>query len=519
MEAFRGHRGRVNPSQTNQPTDQPISQPMAETMNESDAQDRRSAPADAAAAAGRTRGRPGLVLLVMCAGMFLVLLDVTVVNVAVPAITSGLGAGTAGIQWVVDGYAVALASLLLGGGTLGDRFGHRGIVLAGLVVFGAASAGCALAPGTGALIAARVCQGVGAALLLPGSIAAIVDAYPERETQARALGVWAGVSALALPAGPLLGGWIVQALGWRTVFWINPPVVALCVAGVLAWVHRPPRRDARDARDAQETRRVRRLDAPGLVLATVTLAGGVYAVISAGDGASPIAIGVAAGAAVAAGLGLVAVERRAASPMLPPALFSSPGFAGANSAALLMNLTSNGLLFLLTRYLQQILGHDPLVAGLMLLPLFTPLAVLSPLAGRLTARYGPYPVMVAGAVVAAAGQCSLLLLSPATGYLRLLPALVCVGIGIGLFTAPVVTAAIRAVPADRSGLASGINNTARQSGTALGVAIYGALAGSPADPGHFITVLRLLGAAAAVCWILVAAVTATAARTARRHAS
>src|SRR6185312_9063007 len=152
--------------------------------------------------------------------------------------TAGLRTSTAGVQWVVDGYTVALASLLLGGGTLADRVGHRRAVLAGLVLFGAASAGCALAPAAAALVAARAGQGVGAALLLPGSMAAIADAFPGRAEQARALGVWAGVSALALPAGPLLGGLLVTTLGWRAVFWINPPVVAACVAGVLAWVRR-----------------------------------------------------------------------------------------------------------------------------------------------------------------------------------------------------------------------------------------------------------------------------------------
>jgi DHA2 family methylenomycin A resistance protein-like MFS transporter len=170
--------------------------------------------------------------------MFLILLDVTVVNVAIPTITAGLRTGTAGVQWVVDGYTVAPASLLLAGGTLGDRFGHRRTVLAGLAVFGAASAGCALAATPGAFIAARVVQGIGAALLLPGSLAAIADAYPGRAEQARALGLWAAASALA-PAGPLLGGFIVSALGWRAVFWINPPIVTACLTGVLILVTAP----------------------------------------------------------------------------------------------------------------------------------------------------------------------------------------------------------------------------------------------------------------------------------------
>jgi DHA2 family methylenomycin A resistance protein-like MFS transporter len=445
-----------------------------------------------------SRQRPGLVLAVMCAGMFLVLLDVTVVNVAVPAITAGLRTSTAGVQWVVDGYAVTLASLLLAGGAAGDRFGHRRVVAAGLAIFGAASAGCALAPTPGLLVAARAAQGVGAALLLPGSIAAIADAYPDRAAQARALGVWAAVSSLALPAGPLLGGLIVSTVGWRAVFWINPPVVVVCLVGVLALVRGAGRR------------RGGRLDIAGVALATLGLAATVYAVIAAaGDAVTAVA---AAGVAAAAVVGLIVTEHRARDPLLPPELFTRPAFRAVTFSALIMNLTSNGLLFLLTRYLQSILGHGPLTAGLMLLPLFAPLAVMSPLAGRLTARYGPRPVMLAGAAIAAAGQLCLLLVTPATSYPRLVPALLGVGLGVGMFTAPVVAAALRAVPAERSGLASGINNTARQAGTALGVAAFGVIAGSPTQADHFITALRWLGVAAAIGWLLVAALIYSVAR-------
>ena len=437
--------------------------------------------------------RAELVLVVMCAGMFLVLLDVTVVNVAVPSITNGLRTTTAGVQWVVDGYTVALASLLLAGGALGDRLGHRRVVAAGLVIFGAASIGCALAPSAGVLVAARAAQGVGAATLLPGSIAAIADAYPERAAQARALGIWAGVSSLALPAGPLLGGVLVTTLGWRAVFWINPPVTAICLVGVLVWVR------------AAGDRPRQRLDPAGLVLGTTGLAAVVYAVIAAGTDA--VAAATAGAVGTVAIVALIVVERRVAAPLLPPNLFRRPAFAAANGSALVMNLTSNGLLFLLTRYLQSVLGHSALDAGVMLLPLFVPLAALSPLAGRLTARHGPRPVLLAGALLAAAGQLCLLFVNMTSSYPSLIPALIGVGLGVGLFTAPVVATAIRAVPADRSGLASGINNTARQAGTALGVALYGAVAASPTHSDHFIGALRDLGIAAAVLWVAAAAFT------------
>jgi len=304
--------------------------------------------------------------------------------------------------------------------------------------------------------------------------------------------VWAAVSSLALPAGPLLGGLIVSTMGWRAVFWINPPVAAVCLVGVLAWVRASGRKHER-----------RRLDLAGVALATLCLAATVYAVIAA-DG-SAVAAAAAAGVAVLAAIGLIATERRVADPLLPPALFARPAFRAVTVSALIMNLTSNGLLFLLTRYLQSILGRSALTAGLMLLPLFAPLAMTSPLAGRLTARYGPRPVMLAGAAIAAAGQLCVLLVTPGAGYPRLVPALLGVGFGVGVFTAPLVAAAMRAVPPERSGLASGINNTARQAGTALGVAIFGAVAGSPARADHFVAALRWLGVAAAIGWLIVAA--------------
>lgn len=446
--------------------------------------------------------KSALVLFIMCGGMFLILLDVTIVNVAVPAITAGLRTSTAGVQWVVDGYTVALAALLLAGGTLGDRLGHRRTVLAGLVIFGAASAGCALATGPGALIAARAGQGIGAALLLPGSLAAIADAFPGRAEQARALGVWAAVSSLALPAGPLLGGLLVSELGWRAVFWINPPVAALCAAGVLAWVPAAPRS------------RAARLDTRGLALATVALAAAVYAVIAAGAGAWP---GAAAAAAVslAAGAAFFLTERTAPSPLLPVSVFRHPEFRAANASALIMNLTANGLLFVMTRYLQTVLGHGAFAAGLMLLPMAVPVAVLAPLAGRVTARHGPRPALAAGAAVAAAGMAALAFASPARGYWGALPALACVGLGLGMFGTPVVATAIRAVPPDRSGLASGVNNTARQVGTALGVALYGAVAGPPARVSHYVAALHWLGVFAAAAWLAVIAMVIWSARVTR----
>jgi MFS transporter, DHA2 family, methylenomycin A resistance protein len=432
------------------------------------------------------------VLAVMCVGMFLVLLDVTVVNVALPSIAGALGADPAGTQWIVDAYAVAIAGLLLAGGTVGDRIGHRRVVLAGLAAFGVASAACGLATGPGMLIAARAAQGVGAALLLPGSLAVITEAFPDRAARARALGIWAGVSSLALPAGPLLGGFLVASGGWRLVFLVNVPVVIAALVAVPRLV------------PAGTARPERRGDAPGAVLAALGLAAAVFTVIDAGEhGLRPLTVVVLL-VAVTCGVGFVVRERHASAPMLPLDLLRRPAFVGPNVAAGAMNLVVNGLLFVTTLFLQGVQHRGPVAAGVALLPMFLPLAFLAPLAGRLVARFGPRPLLVCGALVAAVGAAGYALFEPASAYPALLPALLGIGIGAGLFTAPVVTAAMSAVPAERSGLASGINNTARQTGTALGVAVFGAVAGGVAAPDAFVHGVHVLAGLGAAVWIGVA---------------
>lgn len=447
----------------------------------------------------------------MCVGMFLVLLDVTVVNVALPSIGPGLGADQAAVAWVVDAYAVAIAALLLGGGTIGDRFGHRRVVVSGLATFGAASMACALAPDVGVLIAGRAVQGLGAALLLPGSLAVVTDTFPQRADQARALGIWAGVSSLALPAGPLLGGLLVTVGGWRLVFWINAPIVVAALVAVPLLV--PSTASTSDPAAARSDPRDRRIDAPGLLAAAVLLGALVFAVIETGhDGLTVVSGGVF----ILAGSALVALvwrERSTVAPMLPPQLLRRGSFAGPNVASLLMNLVLNGTLFVLTLYLQTVQHRSPLVAGVALLPLFVPLAALAPVTGRWTAHAGPRPVMLAGATVAALGAVGLLLVAPARGYVPLIWPLLGLGVGAGLFTASAVAAAVRAVPADRSGLASGVNNTARQTGTALGVALFAAIAADPTNPGGFTTGLHHLAVLGAALWAVAAILTAITVRT------
>ncbi|WP_245627972.1 MFS transporter [Actinomadura oligospora] len=450
---------------------------------------------EARVVAGAARRRAALT--VVCAGMFLVLLDVTIVNVTLPGIGRALDTGLAGMQGVVDGYAVAIAGLLLGGGALGDRFGHRRMLVAGLVLFGAASLACGLASGPGTLIAARAVQGAGAAMLLPGSLAAVTRMFPDPAEQARALGAWAAVSSTALPAGPLLGGVLVDGPGWRWIFLLNVPIVVAGVVGVLLLVEP----------DAPSVMGRRRLDVAGLVLAPVTLGALVWAVIQLGHG-DRAGAWTAAGAAVVGAVALVLVERRAAHPLFPSGLVRAPAFLGANGASLVMNLVTNGTLFVVTLQLQQVQGRSALTAGVMLLPIAVPLVLLAPLSGALNARFGPRLPVRAGIVIALVGAPALLLAGPHASYAVLVPTLVTIGIGDGLIVAAAVSAAMRTAPSGLAGLAGGFNNTARQVGTALGAAVFGSVAGSPLHGAAFASGLHVLAWVSAALWLAALAGTA-----------
>ncbi|MGV9677320.1 MFS transporter [Nocardia sp. NPDC003482] len=436
----------------------------------------------------------GRTLAVLCAGMFLVLLDVTIVNVALPAIGSGLHTEVAMQQWVVDGYVVAIAGLLIAGGTVGDRIGHRRVLLAGFAVFGLTSLGCALAPSIGVLIAARVVQGIGGALLLPSTMAVIVDVYPERGEQAKALGTWAAVSSLALPAGPLLGGLLVDRFGWRPVFWINVPLTILAIAGTLLVVPNRPGNKAG------------RLDVVGAAGFVAGLSGAVFTVIAAGHRAGGATVVVAAAVAVL-GFGAALWSARVAEhPILPLDLLRRKAFLSPNVVAVLMNGLFNGTLFVGMLYLQDVLGFSPLAAGVMVLPMAIPLVVLAPVSGRLTAARGPRTAVSLGCALAAVGSLLLIGVGRHGGSGWLLGGFALLGCGAGLMTTAVVAAVVRATPPARSGLATGVSNTSRQIGTATGVAIFGAFAGSPHASG-FVPALHTLALAAAAAWLVALVIT------------
>ncbi len=397
-------------------------------------------------------------------GYFFVLLDVTIVNVALAQIGSGLGAGTAELQWVVDGYALALASLMLSAGDLGDLLGHRRVFAGGLALFLLASGACGLAPSAAVLIGARAVQGVGAAAILPTSLAITNRLYPEPRRRARAIGYWAAVGSLALVAGPLVGGLLVDAYGWRAVFWLNVPLLAVALALALAFV------------PESTARRGASIDVRGQLLGAVALGSLTFAFIEGGRlGFASTAVVVAVMLTVAAAVAFVWVELRARRPMVELRHFREPTFTAANLGAGLMNLGTLGALFALSLFLQQVQGHSPAATGVRLLPWLAPLALLTPLTGRLVGQVGPRVPAAAGLGLAGFGYLLLSGLGPGSGYGELVSPLLLAGLGLALATPALVAAATGSVPAERAGMASAVNNTSRQTGGAVGVALLGGL--------------------------------------------
>lgn len=409
--------------------------------------------------------RRPLVLVATSLAAFTATLDNTVVAVALRDIQSDLGAGVAELQGVVTAYTVALAALLLTGGTLADVAGRRRVFVTGLAVFAAASAACAMADSAGSLIAARAVQGVGAALVLPGGLSVLAAAYPEPGPRARAVGLWAATGASALVLGPVVGGLLVAASGWPAVFWVNLPLcalVALVVLGVPA-----PSAPAEPRRG---------LDLPGQVLGALALAAATYAVVLAGRDGLGAPVLLAAAVALVAGTGFAAVERRTTHPVLPLALLRRRDFLGATVGAFAASLAVFVLLVFLSLFLQLVQQREALPAALRLLPLTVALVVTAPVAGRWAAARGPRPPVLAGLLLTATGLALTgARLAEELGDLELGLLLALSGVGIGLTTAPVVTASLDAVASSRSGLAAATVNVAREVGGVVAVAGLGAL--------------------------------------------
>jgi EmrB/QacA subfamily drug resistance transporter len=407
-------------------------------------------------------GRGLVAAAVLGSGM--AMLDGTVVNVALPTIGRDLDAGLAALQWTVNAYTLTLAALILLGGSLGDRLGRRRVFVFGVVWFALASLGCALAPGAGWLVAARAVQGVGGALMTPGSLA-MIQASIHPADRGRAIGTWSGLGGLAAVLGPFLGGWLI-GVNWRLVFAINIPLAAVTVALAL--------RFAPDTRDPEATGP---LDLAGAVLGAVALGGATFALMGAPDGASPTVI-VAAVVAVAGGLGFVAREHFAPAPMVPLSLFSNRTFTVVNLLTLAAYAALSGVFFLLVLQMQVSLGYTPLQAGLATLPSSALMILFSSRMGDLGQRIGPRLPLTVGPLLAAAGVLWLSRLQPGDGYLTaVLPGILLFGAGLTIMVAPLTATVMAAVPQHEVGVASGVNNAVARSAGLFAVAALPAVAG------------------------------------------
>ncbi|MEV7103389.1 DHA2 family efflux MFS transporter permease subunit [Streptomyces atroolivaceus] len=441
------------------------------------------------------------VVLTTVLGSSMALLDSTVINVALPRIGEDLGTDLAALQWTVNAYMLTLAGLILLGGALGDRFGRRRVFVLGVVWFAVASLLCGIAPNAEVLVASRALQGVGGALLTPGSLA-IIQAGFHPDDRARAVGLWSGFGGVGAAVGPFLGGWLVDGPGWRWVFLLNLPLAAVCVPVALR--HVPESRDP----DAHG-----RFDVLGAALAALALALVTYALIEVPEqGASVTVIGAALGGVVL-GVAFVQVERRRAEPMVPPSIFASRQFTSVNIVTFCVYAALGGFFFLSAIQLQVVAGYSALGAGTALLPTTVLMLLFSASAGDLGRRIGPRIPLTVGPLLAAAGMLLMLRVGPGASYLGdVLPAVLVLGLGMVTLVAPLTATVLAAVDTGRAGLASGINNAAARAAGLLAVAALPLLAGmgpeAYRDAGEFASTFRrampmcagLLVAGSVIAW-------------------
>jgi len=406
----------------------------------------------------------GLVVAATSFGFVLVQLDVSILNVALARIGAALGTGVAGLQWVVDAYTIAFASLMLSAGALGDRIGARRACMSGFILFVLASLGCGLAPGVRALVVARAVQGIGAALLVPCSLALLTHACRgDAAARGRAISLWTTAASVSLAAGPVIGGVLIDTLGWRSIFFINLPIGAVGLWLTQAFVEDTPQRDSG-------------FDATGQALALVTLLVLTGTVIEAGQlgfGSAIVLCGF--GVAAVAGTCFVVVEARGHDTILPLHFFRQPAFSGAAAIGLLINLTLYGGIFVLGLYLQQVRHYSPMASGFAFLPFPMALGLANLAAGRLGGRPRLGGPMAGGLLLGGFGFLLLCRLGVATSYAAMVPGLVVIPAGIGLAVPLMTSALLSTVPVSRSGVAAGVLNTARQAGGGVGVALFGAL--------------------------------------------
>jgi EmrB/QacA subfamily drug resistance transporter len=402
-------------------------------------------------------------------GLFMIMLDNTVVNVALPAIQEDLGADLSQLQWIVTGYALTFAALMLIGGKLADAYGRRLIFVVGIVVFTGASLWCGLSDSGEMLIAARVVQGAGAALMNPATLSIIAATFPPRQ-RGMAIGIWAGVSALALAIGPLVGGLLTEQLSWHWIFFVNVPVGVIAIAASYLLIT-----ESKD--DTHES-----LDLPGLATSALGLFALTYGLIEANEHGWTSALILGSFAiAVLALTSFVVIERRRRSPMLDLSLFRSGTYTGANVAMLLVALAMFGVFFFVSLYMQNVLGYSAVEAGAAFLPMTILIILVAPIAGKTSDKYGSRWLMSGGMVLLGIQLLYLSQLGPDADFWDLLPGFVVGGFGMALAMTPTVAAATRAVPVHKSGVGSAVLNAMRQVGGSIGVALMGAIVADQAS--------------------------------------
>jgi MFS transporter, DHA2 family, methylenomycin A resistance protein len=447
-------------------------------------------PAPDAAADRRARR---WTLIAMSLGYAVVQLDVSVVNVAIKSIGAGLGGGITSLQWVVNAYTIGFAAFILTAGALGDRIGAKRVFVAGFVLFMIASVCCGLAPTLTVLIAARAIQGLGAAVLVPSSLTLLNHAYPEPAARARAVGFWLAGASLALSGGPLVGGVLIATLGWRAIFFINVPVA---LAGIYL-----------TTRLATETPRARDrgIDVNGQLAAVLTLTALVAATIEGGsEGFTAPLVLAGFGFALLAGATFLVLESRGRRPMLPLALFRSRSFSVSAAIGLLINIAFYGLIFVFSLLFQREQQLTPLQTGLALAPIMIAITGANLAAGRVSERLGPRRAVAAGTLLMVLACAGLLGVGRGTGYGGLVIQLSLLGLGAGSVIPVITSELLGSVDRSRSGAAAGTLNTLRQTGSAIGVALFGSLV---AGPGHFISGLHVALAIAVGLAILIGGLT------------
>jgi EmrB/QacA subfamily drug resistance transporter len=413
-------------------------------------------------------GRWLVAITVLGSGM--AFLDGTVVNVALPDIGRDLGADTSALQWILNGYLLTLASLILLGGSLGDRYGRRRVFSIGVALFTGASALCAAAPSAEMLIAARLLQGIGGALLTPGSLA-LIEAGFRPTDRARAIGAWSGLGGVAAAIGPLVGGYLIGAISWRAIFLINIPLGAFVI-----WAA------ARHVPESRDPGASGRLDLTGSVLTALGLAGTTYALIEAPEQGASAAILLTGVGGLAALVAFFVHERRTANPMLPLEIFSSRQFSAANAVTFVVYAALGGVFFLLVAFLQISMGYTPIEAGSASLPVTGLMLAFSARSGALAQRIGPRIPLTVGPLVIAVGLVLMSMVEPGDSYVTgVLPGVIVFGVGLTLVVAPVTATVLAAAEANHSGIASGVNNAVARVAGLLAVAVLPVIAGISGD--------------------------------------